>query len=181
MLSWRYLEVCSHHCMSSDMWPVAPGCSTSGVKEVSISDSREWFDNNVLYTDARETGVGYKDGPTDGCTHDEDCYQVSGNGSTPCSIELGWDPCVFFPQLFQKLASFNKNYIVMFATNFSYPLQCFYLLKYKIWGMQEDQNQGHSWATYASSSVFISVFIYVCICLSLCLFVSVYIRGSFHK
>jgi len=37
------------------------------------------------------------------------------------------------------LDNFN---ITVFATNFSYPLQCFYLLNYKIWGMLQDQNQG---------------------------------------
>jgi len=35
----------------------------------------------------------------------------------------------------------------VFATNFSYPLQCFSLLNYKIRGMLQDQNQGHPRAT----------------------------------
>jgi len=30
------------------------------------------------------------------------------------------------------LVSFHKSYITVFATNFSYPLLCFYLLNYKI-------------------------------------------------
>jgi len=45
------------------------------------------------------------------------------------------------------LVNFNENYITVFATNFSYPLQCFYLLNYKIWGMLQDQNQGRPRAT----------------------------------
>jgi len=37
------------------------------------------------------------------------------------------------------LVDFNTNYITVFATNFFYPLQCFYLLKYKIWYSLQDQ------------------------------------------
>jgi len=40
------------------------------------------------------------------------------------------------------MANINKNYITVFATNFSHLLESFYLLNYKIWGMLQDQNQG---------------------------------------
>ena len=42
--------------------------------------------------------------------------------------------------------NFNEKYVAVFAANISYPLQCFYLLNYKIWGTTktgvQDQNQG---------------------------------------
>jgi len=33
--------------------------------------------------------------------------------------------------------------ISLLDTNFSYTLQCFYLLNYKIWRMLQDQNKRH--------------------------------------